>query len=135
MTEFQSYKTELSKSRQVATDQDAALANLKDGDVLVRIDRFAFTSNNVTYGVAGDTIGYWQFFPAQDNAGNEWGCLPVWGFADVTASKAEGLEVGERIYGYFPPASFLTLSPIKLSAKRFVDGAAHRKELRSAFGR
>jgi hypothetical protein len=129
MTEFQSYKTELSKSRQVATDQDAALANLKDGDVLVRIDRFAFTSNNVTYGVAGDTIGYWQFFPAQDNAGNEWGCLPVWGFADVTASKAEGLEVGERIYGYFPPASFLTLSPIKLSAKRFVDGAAHRKEL------
>jgi len=129
MTEFQSFKSELTKSRQVDTDLDAALANLKDGDILVRIERFAFTSNNVTYGVAGDTIGYWKFFPAHENQADEWGCLPVWGFAEITASKRDGLEVGERLYGYFPPASFLTLSPIKLSSKRFMDGAAHREDL------
>ena len=129
MSEFQTCKNDLNKSRVVETDATAALANLKDGDVLVRIERFSFTANNVTYGAAGDTIGYWKFFPATDNESGEWGCLPVWGFADITASKVDGLEVGERLFGYFPPADFLTLSPIKLSPQRFMDGAAHRADL------
>ena len=129
MSEFQTFKSDLTKSRIVETDPAAALANLKNGDVLVRIERFAFTANNVTYGAAGDTIGYWNFFPATDNESGEWGCLPVWGFADITASKVEGLEIGERLFGYFPPADFLTLSPVKLSPQRFMDGAAHRADL------
>ncbi|MDC0148705.1 DUF2855 family protein, partial [Alphaproteobacteria bacterium] len=98
MSEFQTFKSDLTKSRIVETDPAAALANLKNGDVLVRIERFAFTANNVTYGAAGDTIGYWNFFPATDNESGEWGCLPVWGFADITASKVEGLEIGERLF-------------------------------------
>ncbi len=129
MSEFQTCKTDLTKSRLVATDQAAALANLKDGDILVRIDRFAFTANNVTYGASGDSIGYWHFFPAQDNDSGQWGCLPVWGFAEITASKVAGLDIGERLYGYFPPADFLTLTPTKLSPQRFMDGAPHRAEL------
>ena len=69
-----------------------------DGEALIRVDRFALTANNVTYGVAGDSIGYWQFFPASDG----WGRIPVWGFGDVIDSHVEGLPAGERLYGYFP---------------------------------
>ena len=133
MSEFQTYKKDLSQSRLVETDKAQALADLKTGDILVEIERFAFTANNVTYGAAGDTIGYWKFFPATDNESADWGCLPVWGFAEISASKVEGLAVGERIYGYFPPADFLVMSPIKVSTQRFVDGVSHRAELPAVY--
>ena len=48
MSEFQTYKNDLTKSRLVQTDKAQALADLKDGDILVSIERFAFTANNVT---------------------------------------------------------------------------------------
>ena len=51
---------------------------LSDGEVLARIDRFALTANNVTYGVMGERIGYWKFFPVE---AEEDGIIPVWGFA------------------------------------------------------
>lgn len=133
MSEFQTYKNDLTKSRLVQTDKAKALADLKDSHILVSIERFAFTANNVTYGAAGDTIGYWKFFPATANESGEWGCLPVWGFAEITASKREGLRVGERIYGYFPPADFLVMSPTKVSTQRFMDGAPHRAELPAVY--
>ena len=31
---------------------------LDPGQVLIRVDRFAFTANNVTYGAVGEMIGY-----------------------------------------------------------------------------
>ena len=31
---------------------------LKSGQVLFRVDRFAFTSNNISYALAGDMIGF-----------------------------------------------------------------------------
>ena len=34
------------------------------GQVCFRIDRFALTSNNITYALIGDMLGYWTFFPA-----------------------------------------------------------------------
>ena len=34
-----------------------------EGQAVLRVERFALTANNITYGVAGDLIGYWQFFP------------------------------------------------------------------------
>jgi hypothetical protein len=49
----------------------------------VKIDRFAFTANNITYAVVGDQFGYWQFFPPTGDEVKDWGILPVWGFADV----------------------------------------------------
>ena len=133
MSEFQTYKKDLTRSRLVETDKTQALADLKAGDILVEIERFAFTANNVTYGAAGDTIGYWKFFPATANESGDWGCLPVWGFAEITASKTDGLSIGERIYGYFPPADFLVMSPIKVSPQRFMDGVAHRAELPAVY--
>jgi hypothetical protein len=96
-----------------------------DGEILVKIDRFALTANNVTYGVVGEKIGYWNFFPAPDG----WGVIPVWGFADVAASRAEGFKEGERLYGYFPMGTHLFMTPGKQSAERFIDASAHRASL------
>ena len=77
---------------------------LEPGEALLRVDSFALTANNVTYAALGETMGYWRFFPASEEG---WGRVPVWGFADVVASRAEGLDAGERSYGYFPMATHL----------------------------
>ena len=33
----------------------------------MKIEKFGLTSNNVSYAVSGDVIGYWGFYPAEDN--------------------------------------------------------------------
>ena len=125
MNQFQTLKSDLTKSRIINAD----LPIIRDEEILLKIESFAFTANNVTYGVAGDTIGYWKFFPAAQNSDNSWGCIPVWGFAEIVESKNQNLDVGERLFGYFPAADSLVLSPIKISDHSFSDGKEHRKEL------
>ena len=125
MNQFQTLKSDLTQSRIIDIDSPA----IDNGEIAVRIESYAFTANNVTYGVAGDTIGYWKFFPAGLDENNEWGCIPMWGFAEITHSKIKGLNLGERIFGYFPAADSLILSPIKISDQSFSDGKEHRKEL------
>ena len=126
MKELQTLKTDLKKTR-IVTQQ---LGNdIDENQVLLKIERFSFTANNVTYGVAGDAIGYWQFFPPTENLNNEWGCIPMWGFAEVVSSNNDDIKNGERIFGYFPPANNLLVNPIKISLQSFVDGKEHRKEL------
>ena len=127
-TVFQSSRENIARTQLTPN----TIAELADGEVLMAVDRFALTANNITYGVAGDSIGYWQFFPAIGADGTEsaqWGCIPVWGFADVIASKHPGVPTGERLYGYFPMASHVTLAPEKVTAQGLVDGAAHRSAL------
>ena len=125
MSQFQTFKSDLTHSRIVDTDS----VSIHDGEIAVKIESFAFTANNVTYGVAGDTIGYWKFFPATQDEKNEWGCIPMWGFAEITHSNIEDLNVGERLFGYFPGSDSLILSPIKVNDQSFSDGKEHRKEL------
>jgi len=127
MSELQTLKSDLTKTRIVDGDNDRV--NLDEGEIAVKIERFAFTVNNITYGVAGDTMGYWQFFPSSDDLTEEWGCIPMWGFAEISHSNNENLEVGEKIFGYFPPASLLTLKPTKVTNQSFSDGRNHRREL------
>ena len=95
------------------------------GEVVLKIDRFAFTANNVTYGVAGDLIGYWQFFPAEEGRGR----IPVWGIGTVTASEHPDIEAGTRYYGYFPMSSELLVKAERVSGRGFTDGSTHRAEL------
>lgn len=95
------------------------------GKVVLAIDRFALTANNITYAAYGDEMAYWAFFPGSEGCGR----VPVWGFADVVASGASGIAVGERFYGYFPMASHLVVEPVKISSTRFIDGATHRAKL------
>ena len=96
-----------------------------EGEVLVAIDRFALTSNNVSYAVSGDAIGYWGYFPAE----GEWGKVPVWGCADVLESNCPEIPVGERLWGFFPMASHARLRPGKIREDQFIDIAEHRREL------
>ena len=102
---------------------------LDDGDVLLKIDSFAYTANNITYAVAADMVGYWQFFPPGGDNKARWGVIPVWGFAQVVASRAEGIPVGDRLFGYLPPARHVKMTPVGISDRRFIDGAAHRAAL------
>ena len=53
-------KDEWSKTRLVDVEIDDELAS---GEVLLRVDRMALTANNISYASAGDTLGYWRFFP------------------------------------------------------------------------
>jgi hypothetical protein len=101
------------------------------GEALLRVDRFGLTANNVTYAVMGEAMSYWDFFPAEDG----WGRVPMWGFAEVAQSEAEGVEVGARVYGYLPPSSHLLITPTSVNEKGFTDGSPHRAALPSAYHR
>ncbi|MFT5636348.1 MAG: hypothetical protein ACI89T_001812 [Cognaticolwellia sp.] len=35
---------------------------LLENEVVLKVDKFALTANNISYGVAGYTLGYWRFF-------------------------------------------------------------------------
>jgi len=103
---------------------------LADGQVRVRVESFALTSNNITYAAFGDAMHYWQFFPTRE-AG--WGIVPVWGFGTVVETLQPGIAVGERLYGYWPMASEAVLQPGKVGEKGFVDASAHRAPLAAVY--
>lgn len=105
---------------------EASQPTLRDGDVRVAIDKFALTSNNVGYAFSGEMIGYWRFFPTGEEP---WGKVTVWGMADVVESNSSEIEVGERLYGFFPMSSEVVLTPGRVKAEYFMDVAPHRQEL------
>jgi hypothetical protein len=117
------------RSTRLASDD---VPDLERGQVLLRVDRFGLTANNVTYGVAGDMIGYWRFFPTDDP---QWGRLPVWGFAEVAAGEVDGCPLGARVFGYFPMATHLVVEPDDVRPGGFTDGSAHRSELPGTYNR
>jgi hypothetical protein len=108
---------------------ETALPALAEGEVLVAVDKFAFTSNNVTYAAFGDAMQYWDFFPAPEGFGR----VPVWGFGDVVASANPALKVGERIYGYLPMSSHVILKADHIKPAGFVDVSAHRAHLAAVY--
>lgn len=130
-SEFQVRKSDIARHRIVETE----LPSLNDGEIRVEIDHFGFTANNVTYAAAGEALGYWQFFPASDNTDQGWGIIPVWAFANVVASKNDAVPVGDRLYGYFPPATYLTMSPDRVTENVLFDGAEHRQKLPLLYNR
>ena len=125
MQEFQINKGDLTLSRLI----DTPASTISDGQVLVKIDRFAFTANNITYAVMGDYLRYWQFFPPNGDEAEKWGIIPVWGFADVVASHSDELAIGERLFGYFPPADELVMTPSNVNPNSFIEASAHRTDL------
>ncbi len=81
-------KTAWRETRWVDTQLPGDLA---EGQVLFRVDRFAFTANNISYAMAGEMLGYWRFFPTEDG----WGRIPAMGFGDVIASRHDGVAIGQ----------------------------------------
>lgn len=99
--------------------------DLNDGALLLRVERFAFTANNITYAMLGDELKYWSLFAAPDGHG----MIPVWGLAEVIASRHDEVRAGERLFGYLPMASHLVVEATAVTAKGLRDGAAHRQQV------
>jgi Protein of unknown function (DUF2855) len=114
----------------VARVVEIATTPLGAGAARLRLDLFALSSNNVTYAAMGEgAYGYWDFFPGPEG----WGRPPVWGFATVVASNAPGVEIGARYFGYFPIGETLDVTPVKIGARGFTDGASHRSTKASVY--
>lgn len=125
--ELQVNRGDLSSTRRV----EAEPPELSEGEVLLEVERFGLTTNNITYAAFGDGLGYWNYFPAA--AG--WGCVPVWGFATITRSLHAELETGERVFGYLPMATSLVLRPDAVSELCFSDASEHRQPLHPWYNR
>jgi uncharacterized protein DUF2855 len=110
---------------------DSEAPGLEPGQALLRVDTFGLTANNVTYAVMGEAMSYWNFFPAEGG----WGRVPMWGFAEVEQSQAEGVEPGTRVYGYLPPSSHLLVQPEEITKRGFVDTSVHRASLPPVYNR
>ena len=127
MTDFLVKRDDLRQCRIAESD----VPELQGGQALLRVDTFGLTANNITYAVMGEAMSYWDFFPAEDG----WGRVPMWGFAEVELSEAEGVDPGTRLYGYLPPSSHLVVTPADAGGRGFVDGSTHRAQLPSAYHR
>ena len=121
-TDFVVARNDLQQCKFIETSLPDAAA-LPDDALLVKIDRFALTANNITYAVLGDQLKYWQLFPAPENFGN----IPVWGFGEVIASNHPGIAEGERLFGYFPMATHLVIEAADVGKRGLRDAAAHRQ--------
>lgn len=121
-TQFNVAKADLQQTAMVKLDLPR-LDELTDDNLLVAVERFAFTANNITYAMLGDTLGYWQLFRAPPGFGN----IPAWGIGRVIASMHPQIGVGERLFGYFPMASHLVIEAADVNARGLRDGAAHRQ--------
>jgi hypothetical protein len=123
-TEFIVARRDLQRGEFIETALPDA-GQLPQDALLVRVDRFAFTANNITYAVLGDDLKYWQLFPAPRDFGN----IPVWGFGEVVASLHPYIPVGERLFGYFPMATHLVIEAADVTRRGLRDSAAHRQNV------
>jgi hypothetical protein len=120
---FEVARNNLRETRFVESPVPAA-ADLASGEVVLAVSDFAFTANNITYGVLGESLSYFSFFPA----GEGWGRIPVWGYGEVAVSKNADVPVGTRVFGYFPMSSHVTMKA-QSTKGGFADAAAHRAAL------
>jgi hypothetical protein len=124
-TTFEVSRSDWSQSRFV----HAELPELAAGEVRFAVDRFALTANNISYAMAGDMLGYWNFFPAEEGFGR----IPVMGYADVVESAHARVPVGERVFGFFPMGSHLTIQADPVTPNQLMDAAPHRAETAPAY--
>jgi hypothetical protein len=119
-TDFVVARNDLQQCKVITTQLPDTLPS---ESLLVQVDRFAFTANNISYATLGDELKYWQLFPAPQDFGN----IPVWGFGDVIASTHPAVAEGERLFGYFPMATHLLIEAGDVSKRGLRDAAAHRQ--------
>lgn len=99
------------------------------GEVLLAVERVACTANNATYALLGDELGYWRFFPTDDEG---WGRVPMWAALRVLDSRSDHLTAGDRLFGLAPLATHQLLTP-RRSTVGVTDTSAHRAELPGAY--
>ncbi len=101
---------------------DAAPTTLEPGQVRLSVERFAFTSNNISYAIAGDMLGYWAFFPTDA----PWGRIPTIGIGSVVESTNPDIGVGGRHFGFYPMADQLVVQAERRGDHGFRDVGPHR---------
>ncbi len=101
---------------------------LASGEVRLTLERFALTSNNISYALSGDFLDYWGFFPAETG----WGRLPAMGFGVVIESANPDIAVGGRYFGFFPVGSEHIVQALP-SSSGFIDAAIHREKHAMAY--
>ena len=101
--------------------REVSAADLAPDHIRMEIERFALTSNNMTYAQFGAQLDYWGFFPTE----LPWGNVPAMGWGRVTESNVTGVAVGERFYGWFPMATSVDIlaTPVPIGVR---DDGAHR---------
>jgi hypothetical protein len=101
---------------------------LGEGEAQLLVERFALSTNNITYAIKGNELGYWRLFPASPG----WGVIPAWGYARVVRSRSPSLREGERVFGLVPMGTRFTVRPAA-HPLGFVDVASHRAEFARAY--
>jgi hypothetical protein len=104
---------------------------LAKNEVLLRVDKFALTANNISYAGAGDMLGYWGFFPAEEG----WGRIPAMGWGEVVASAHSNIAIGERVWGFFPFSTHLKILAKGDKTGHFQDVSAHRATYAPVYAR
>ncbi|KAG5654418.1 hypothetical protein H0H81_002607 [Sphagnurus paluster] len=101
-------------------------STLPQNHVLIKVDRFGFSANNITYQALGEHPHFRYFdFNAAPASGNisptTHGLFPVWGFGTIETSTHPKISNGERVYGYFAPTRYLLLpvSPADVNKHAF----------------
>jgi hypothetical protein len=97
-------------------------ASIVEGQVRLRVDRFALTANNVSYATFGDALGYWDFFPATGG----WGRVPAMGWATVVESAHPDVDTGMRCFGWYPMADHVAVT-VTPTTDGLRDDGAHRQ--------
>ena len=98
------------------------------GEVRLTLERFALTSNNISYALSGDLLDYWGFFPTETG----WGRLPAMGYGIVSESANPEIAVGGRYFGFFPVGSEHIVQA-QLSRSGFIDAGKHRENHAMAY--
>jgi hypothetical protein len=101
---------------------------LAPGDVRLTLERFALTSNNISYALGGDFLDYWGFFPAEVG----WGRLPAMGYGIVSESANPEIAVGGRYFGFFPVGNEHIVQA-QTSRGGFIDAGTHREKHAMAY--
>ncbi|QJY48148.1 DUF2855 family protein [Pseudonocardia broussonetiae] len=76
------------------------------GEVLLAVERFGLSANNLTYALLGDALGHWAPFPASSP---DWGRVPAWGHAVVVDGDPGLAAPGSRWSGYLPMAGHFSV--------------------------
>lgn len=107
--------------RRLTVNNQAVSPNieLSSGAMLVHIERFGFSCNNLASAMAPGVASVWpQAFAAEgDNL-----LLPVWGIAQVVAANNAEYEVDDWIFGCFPMSRYCLLDPSVEPLDRYAIG-------------
>ena len=72
----------------------------------------------------GTYLDIGDFFPAKEGFGR----VPVMGYADVAASNHQDVQVGERLWGFYPMSNYLVIKAGRVSKSNFFDVSEHRQQ-------